>query len=77
MSPIYLELEQKQQNKDTINNLNLQITPLYKQVRQRFLHFAGKLTEKKDKWYSMVGDFFKKKVNQVYFETKDKFLTGI
>ncbi len=45
MSPIQDELDKRQKNKDMIRNLNDQITPLYNQVRSKFLEFSDKLTK--------------------------------
>lgn len=46
MSPINLEIKQRQINKDLIINLKNQITPLYDQVEAQFKEYSAKLTEK-------------------------------
>lgn len=50
-----------------IKNLNDQITPLYNQVRAKFLEFSEKLTKTENKWGSIIGDFFQKNVNKSKF----------
>jgi|688.fasta_scaffold982473_1 hypothetical protein len=77
MSPIQDELEKRHKNKDMIKNLNDQITPLYNQVKAKFLDFSEKLTKTENKYTSIIGDFFKKRIDKTNFSTKDNFLTGI
>jgi hypothetical protein len=77
VSPIQYELENRLKNKEMIRNLNDQITPLYNQVRSKFLEFSEKLTKTENKWGSIIGDFFKKTVSKTSFSEKDNFLTGI
>ena len=60
-----------------IKNLIDQITPLYNQVRAKFLEFSDKLTKAENKYASIIGDFFKKRIDKNNFSTKDNFLTGI
>lgn len=60
-----------------IRNLNEQISPLYNQVRSKFLEFSDKLTKTESKVFSIVGDFFRKKIDKNNFSEKDNFLTGI
>jgi hypothetical protein len=45
MSPIQDELDKRQKNKEMIRNLSEQVTPLYNQVRSKFLEFSEKLTK--------------------------------
>ena len=60
-----------------IQNLNEQITPLYNQVRAKFLDFSERLTKEENKYTSIIGDFFKKRIDRNSFSAKDNFLTGI
>ena len=61
MSPIQHELLTRHRNKELIQNLQDQITPLYNRVQAEFIDYSKQLTAKESKFVSMIGDFWKKK----------------
>jgi hypothetical protein len=77
MSPIQHELEVRKKNREMINNLNEQVTPLYKQVSEKFGKLSQDLTKVENKPISIVSDFFSRNMWNTGYATKEKFLSGI